>query len=436
MAALLGIAAFSGCGAGSGVSAGDTAADTSAVTTQTTAARQESEVKKATVKMEGVTSPTYTAQYWDGYVKTFEENNPDITLEMVLAPGTDRVPWIKAKYAAGDAPDIITADPETFNNIDGAYAEVPADLLSNVQESAISKTKGKILTMPVALQLKSQVYYNKKMFADAGIADVPKTWAEFVDDCARLKAKNYAPLMGSKEAWFDAFGYATAVLQPDVIDAAPDFMSELNAGQAKWNNPTMAASLKRFQDLTTKGYWYKGSNSFAYAQCVDEFFKGSAAMILNGSWMAPQIDGLTSKPAFDIGIFPLPQETGVKSIGATTSSWAVLNSSNVKDAAWKVIKYCILDNQELYKSYLKNDNLLSVTKTPVTYDATPMVALFNQNAADLKPVMDFAGISGDNGFPAGFSDFYNNSLQSVYAGKDIAAALDAMDKQYQSLLKK
>jgi raffinose/stachyose/melibiose transport system substrate-binding protein len=429
---VMGIAVLSGCGAQNNASA----ASTSTGSVQTTTTETPAEVKQVTVKMEGVTSPTFTAQYWDNYVKIVEKDNPDIDLQMDLAPGTDRIPWIKAKYSAGNAPDIITADTSTFSNVDGAYSEVPTDLLSNVLDSAIVKTGGKVIEMPVDLQLKSQVFYNKKMFTDAGITNVPTNWSEFTEDCAKLQEKNVAPLMGCKEAWFDAFGYATAVLQPDVIDSDADFLSKLNAGTAKWNNPAMADSLKRFQDLTTKSYWAKGSNSFAYAQSVDEFFKGSAAMIINGSWMAPQIDGLSPKPDFDIGIFPLPQTTGVKSIGATTDYWAVFDASTVKDAAWKTVKYCIVDNQDQYTSYLKNDNLLSVTKTPVTYEATPMVALFNQNAANLQPVMDFAGVSGDIGFPAGFSDFYNNSLQAVYSGQDITTVLDSMDKQYQSLLKK
>lgn len=396
----------------------------------------ETSAKKVNIKMEGITSPTYTAQFWDEYKKTVEKDNPDVTIEMVLAPGTDRMVWIKSKYAAGDAPDIITADAETFSNVDGAYAEVPADLLSNVQDTAISKVNGKVIVMPASLQIKSQAYYNKKMFADAGITEVPKTWDEFVQACEKLKAKNYAPLIGCKEAWFEAFGYATAVLQPDVIDAKPNFLSDLKAGKEKWNNSVMSDSLKRFQELSKRGYWYKGSTSFSYTQAVDEFFKGTAAIILNGSWMAPQIDALEQKPDFEIGIFPIPQTTGVKSIGATTGTWAVLASSKAVDQAWKVVKYCIVDNQELYKKYLQNDNLLSVTKTPVTYESTPTVALFNKNIEGLQPVMDFPGLAGDDALPAGFGDFYNTSIQSISRGTDVSKVLDDMDKEYQKLTSK
>ncbi len=412
--------------------------DTSASNTTASAAASSSNtnVEKMTVKMEGISTPTYTAQFWDEYKKTIESDNPGVTIEMVLAPGTDRLVWIKSKYAAGDAPDILTADSETFSNVEGAYAEVPADLLSNIQDSAISKVNGKVVVMPASLQIKSQAYYNKKMFTDAGITEVPKTWAAFLDACEKLKAKGYAPLMGCKEAWFDAFGYATAVLQPDVIDANPNFLTDLKTGKVKWNSPSMVDSLKRFQELTTKGYWYKGSNSFAYTQAVDEFFKGTAAIILNGSWMAPQIDTLEQKPDFEIGIFPIPQVSGVKSIGATTSTWAVFSSSKVVDKAWQVVKYCIVDNQELYKKYLQNDNLMSVTKTPVTYDSTPAVAEFNKSIEGLTPVMDFPGLAGDDALPAGFGDFYNNSIQAIYRGADISKTLDDMDKEYQKLINK
>lgn len=421
---------------GSGETATSSASGTAAVSSAAPSSSAETKVEKVTVKMEGISSPTYTAQFWEEYKNTIEKDNEGITVEMVLAPGTDRAVWIKSKYAAGDAPDILTADCETFSNVEGAYSEVPAELLSNVQESAISKTNGKVVVMPASLQIKSQAYYNKKMFTDAGITDVPKTWDEFLQACEKLKAKNFAPLMGCKEAWFDAFGYATAVLQPDVTDVNPNFLNDVKTGKEKWNSPAMSDSLKRFQELNTKGYWYKGSNSFAYTQAVDEFFKGTAAIIFNGSWMAPQIDTLEQKPDFEIGIFPIPQVTGVKSIGATTGTWAVLGGSKVVDKAWQVVKYCIIDNPEIYKKYLSNDNLLSVTKTPVTYESTPMVAVFNKNIEGLKPVMDFAGLAGDDAFPAGFGDFYNNSLQAIYRGEDISKTLDAMDKEYQKLISK
>lgn len=413
-----------------------TSTKTASVSTSTATTTTPAPTQKVTIKMEGISSPTYTAQFWEEYKNTIEKDNAGVTIEMILAPGTDRAVWIKSKYAAGDAPDILTADCETFSNVEGAYSEVPAELLSNIQDSAISKVNGKVVVLPASLQIKSQAYYNKKMFEEAGIQEVPKTWSAFVEACAKLKAKDFAPLMGSKEAWFDAFGYATAVLQPDVIDANPNFLSDLKTGKEKWNNTAMSDSLKRFQDLTTKGYWYKGSNSFAYSQSVDEFFKGAAAIIFNGSWMAPQIDGLEQKPDFEIGIFPIPQVTGVKSIGATTGTWAVLGKSKVVDEAWKVVKYCIVDNTELYKKYLQNDNLLSITKTPITYESTPMVAAFNKSIEGLKPVMDFPGLSGDDALPAGYGDFYNNSIQSIYIGKDISKTLDAMDQEYQKLINK
>lgn len=50
----------------------------------------------------------------------------------------------------------------------------------------------------------------------------------------------------------------------------PNLLSDLKKGKEKWNNPVMSDSLKRFQELIRKGYWYKGSASFSYTQEVDE----------------------------------------------------------------------------------------------------------------------------------------------------------------------
>ena len=49
-------------------------------------------------------------------------------------------------------------------------------------------------------------WYNKELFAKAGITSPPKTWPQFIADIAKLKAAGIAPIaIGSKDQWPDAF---------------------------------------------------------------------------------------------------------------------------------------------------------------------------------------------------------------------------------------
>ena len=49
-------------------------------------------------------------------------------------------------------------------------------------------------------------WYNKELFAKAGISSAPSTWPQFLADVAKLKAAGIAPIaIGGKDKWPDAF---------------------------------------------------------------------------------------------------------------------------------------------------------------------------------------------------------------------------------------
>ncbi len=53
--------------------------------------------------------------------------------------------------------------------------------------AALTDKKGRIFAIPEERD-SIGIYYNKALFAKAGICAFPATWAEFTDDCAKLKA--------------------------------------------------------------------------------------------------------------------------------------------------------------------------------------------------------------------------------------------------------
>ncbi len=441
VAVILAVSMFTACSSkpaepASSAASASSAAPSSEASSAAPASSEAKSVEPSTIKFQVIETPTITAQFWQEAFGEIEKANPDIKIEKVLAPGQDQVQWLKTKLAAGDFPDIITYGAADFAAMEDVLAEAPQDLLSNFEEPSLLKNGGKNLVIPYAKQYKAQAYYNKKMFADAGIAGEPKTWAELVAACEKLKAAGLTPLISCKDNWYVGFPYVTAVAWADVTDAKPTYLGDIRTGAAKWNDPILAASLKRWQDLVTAGYYHKGSMSLAYTQMVDEFFKGGSAMVFNGSWMAPQVDQLDPKPEFEIGVFPIPQESGVKHIGAIYQYWGVYNESKVKDASFKAIKYALVDNKELYTKFIQADNLASATKTPISYPGTPMAQKFNENAASLVPVIDFQGAAGDTAYPAGFYDYQNKSLSLMYMGENIEKELDNWDKEYQTLIAK
>ncbi|TPW66145.1 extracellular solute-binding protein, partial [Schumannella sp. 10F1B-5-1] len=54
-----------------------------------------------------------------------------------------------------------------------------------------------IYYVPTAYQISGVFFYNKTMFEDAGITELPTTWEEVDEAAAALKAAGYVPIATS-----------------------------------------------------------------------------------------------------------------------------------------------------------------------------------------------------------------------------------------------
>ncbi|RKP56296.1 extracellular solute-binding protein [Cohnella endophytica] len=421
---------LAGCGSNSNKnsSASPEAVSSSPATSAASEAPKADPVK---IKWAIFETDNFTDALWQSIIDSFEKEYPDIQVEKVLMTGDSRPQFLKTLLAAGSLPDIML-DPAELAKIKDVLAPVPDDLLANFEDGSVPVFNNQKVLVPASKQLRSATYYNKKMFADAGITDVPKTWDEFLAACEKLKAKGITPLItaGASDVWATSFGYWVNVVNPEVEVWNANFNADLKSGAAKWNNPVITDALQKWQDLYKNGYFDKGSLSYSYSQASAEFQKGRAAMMMDGSWVAPSLDkgNLT-----DFGVFQQPTKDGITSYSAAFNYMAVSNSSKNKDAAFKFLKYFLVDNKDVYLSYIKADGLLSSTKEPVTYEMGPVQTQFVDSLKGLKLVDEITKLPGDNALPTGMEDFTQKSLQSILAGAPISKELDTWDDQYKKL---
>src|SRR6266487_2406634 len=141
-------------------------------------------------------TPNLSAQYWDAAIKRVTDKHPDISVKKLVSPTADgRTAYAKQLLQSGQFPDVMIAvSPAGFAEAGNLYAWSPDELKDFVFPTA-NPIKGKYYQLPANTQTIPPVYYNKKMFADAGITSTPKTWADLLDASAKLKAKNYTPFV-------------------------------------------------------------------------------------------------------------------------------------------------------------------------------------------------------------------------------------------------
>lgn len=180
-------------------------------------------------------------------------------------------------------------------------------------------------------------FYNQSIFDKAGVTEVPKTWAEFLTVCEKIKAAGFTPLT-SDDAYINAnFGNHLARL-------IGDKNVEKVVMEGLWaEEPAVLKVAQAYEDLAKKGYIseYIESNVWPNGQNV-ELALGEAAMYLNGSWLPNEVKDLTG-PDFKWGCFSYPAiDGGTTGIEASTFGAQVLGinkDSKVAKEAFDLITY-------------------------------------------------------------------------------------------------
>ncbi len=148
------------------------------------------------------------------------------------------------------------------------------------------------------------IYYNKDLFAKAGITKKPETMDELYDVIDKLKAANIIPWgVGAKDTWRTGHIHTNAVYRM----AGVDKMKDIGARTAKWTDPDVVASLQWLKDLKAKGAFEKNFEGIDFETERAGFFSGKYAMDLNGAWFISDIENSPVKDKIDF--FPFPYFT-------------------------------------------------------------------------------------------------------------------------------
>lgn len=145
------------------------------------------------------------------------------------------------------------------------------------------------------------IYYNKALFAEAGIETVPETMEEMYEAIEKLKAIDIIPFaVGADETWraghiLNWLTYKTAGVQ---------YTMDIGARTAKWTDELMVESLQNYLDLKEAGAFQDNYEGVTYEEEQNLFFSGQAAMDVNGTWFIGNCND--SAISEEIGMFAPP----------------------------------------------------------------------------------------------------------------------------------
>lgn len=289
-------------------------------------------------------------------IDAFTAKYPQITIKTDLA-GPDPTQKLLTEFAGGAGPDVmmvwellypglaergIYADLDEFIQKDPGFAsavlpdEVPALL-------DMFKWKGKQYALPE--QYAGVVlYYNKKLFDEAGIAYPPADWKDTSWTYARFLEVAQALTKTDTSGKITQFGYADAWWPP--LSAAVWAYSNggnwfdryVNPTKSTITDPKMTEGVQFYADLANVHHVAPTAEETATQAGADMFMAGRAAMALTGHWFYPafsQTEGLD----FDVGVLPVgPSGTTPKTdLGST--GLAVSATTKFPEQAWAFVKF-------------------------------------------------------------------------------------------------
>ncbi|MBL9051688.1 MAG: sugar ABC transporter substrate-binding protein [Tabrizicola sp.] len=269
----------------------------------------------------------------------FEEANPGVKVQIELyGDGFDDK--LTAAMGAGDAPDLMymwnfPAYKDALLPIDDLVArdaaemnldDIPAGLMN------ISKIDGKTYAMPIGFTTQV-VFYNKDMFAAAGVAEPAAGWTWADLRAAAAKFRN---------AETKTYGFAVDA-KPDPFDFEQFFWSngtkyisdDGKTLEGYMNSPEAAEVLDMFADMI------KTEEAVALNIGDDTpgsslFKAGQIAMFQSAMWSKTGID----ESGINYGVAPLPA-FGDKPVHSVIGASGLSISKDAKDVelAWSFVKF-------------------------------------------------------------------------------------------------
>ncbi|MCR5255367.1 MAG: extracellular solute-binding protein [Acetatifactor sp.] len=252
---------------------------------------------------------TYGGTTWREYLAAFNEEYPGIKVE--LTTDTNYAETAMTHLQSGDyetvmmIPAVDKADLSTYFM---SYGDL-ATMETQINYATNKEYNGQVYGVPITATAQG-VVYNKKVFADAGVTELPKTPEEFLAALKAIKDNdpsiiplytNYAAgwTMG---AWDDYIGISAT---GDVTYTNQKLLHTENPFKDYGDNTHPYAIYKILYDAVAQGLTEEDYTTTDWEGCKGMINNGQIGCMVLGSWSYPQMEA-AGENAENIGYMPFP----------------------------------------------------------------------------------------------------------------------------------
>jgi raffinose/stachyose/melibiose transport system substrate-binding protein len=339
-----------------------------------------------TANLDGVELTFWTAQNTvdaaDQVIDAFEEaTGAKITVEAIPDLYEQNVP---TRLASGERPDLMFWQPSvsTLPFIQPQQNLLPLDDESWVDDlgpteqslGVIDGTRyAAIVTSPAMLG----VYYNKDVFAEAGIteADFPQSYDELLELGHKIQDETDA------SAFYEAGGDQWPLqwqVQVQLTDLPDSWWEGLNRNEESWTDPVVVDAIEKYnEELIGAGLAQEDYRTGTFTGQGEAIWDGSSAMALNVTSFQSQLQAQHSTGEIDerIGWFPIAnsEAQGLYSPDQTNGVVAFATGDEERqNAARQFLAFWLGPD---YTDYIEDRKIPSVQPDVPNPDGMPQTAI-------------------------------------------------------------
>lgn len=294
----------------------------------------------------------YETEHWGKAIKEVDAEfmtlHPGVTIKHLAQPHANYYQLFQTANAGKNGPDVMMMHAGTFGVL--TYPESLEPLNDRITPEMRASIKGwesvgggfdpngTIYGVPGNLS-GWVFYYNKALFADAGIAEPPKTWQDLLDAAEKLKANGVLPFALGNSDGLGTLQYLNIIFPGNFT---VEESVKLANGEIKYNGEAFTKVNQNLLDLIEKGYFDPGFASLVHwTDAVEAFATGQAGMIAGIASDTVSYNEFLPDLGDDLGVFYAPADTVADPYIPDSSGpvWVMTNYSDNKDAAWAYIEF-------------------------------------------------------------------------------------------------
>lgn len=346
---------------------------------------------------------------FDTIIKDFEAANPGVTVKLENRATDEHKSALRVASGSDQAPDIyfmwagLGLGGEFVKSglalpMDKYYAQYKWDDEFIPPALAFSKQyPGGRFGVPYTFRGEG-IYYNKALFAKAGITTLPTTYDALVADADKLAAAGIPALTFGGTVNWHLMRLMDEILE---VQCGPEKHDALMAMKVNWaDEPCATKSFEELHTWTSK-YILKPFMGIDNNQSFNLFLAGRAAMMLEGNWLVGQLRN--ANKLADYGLFPFPGTTRLYGFGEYNY---ISSKSKHPDIAAKFLNY--LESTPVQQANLAvfggstNKNVKSDSKEPLDLEWAKIFGQFNE-----------VFVNGDQAFPLDVTTEYWRIINDV-----------------------